>query len=80
MNLYRLVAMLLAPSESGYRDFETITIYNIIDDAIEKGDRETAIELLLEYAVDSDNITHFDCEETYVLDSDLDGLYLYKKL
>jgi hypothetical protein len=80
MNNYRLTAMLLAPSESGYRDVETITTYNSIDDAIEKGDRDTAIALLLEFSVDSDNISRFDCEDDYFLDSDLDGVYLYKRV
>lgn len=80
MNHYRLIAMLLAPSESGYTDAETTAIYNTIDKSIGLGDRDTAIGLLLNYKVDSDNITRINCNETYVLDTDLDGVYLYKKL
>jgi hypothetical protein len=72
--------MLLAPSDAGYNDAKTTAIYNTIDKCIELGDRDTAIGLLLNFSVDSDNITRFDCNETYVLDADLDGVYLYKKL
>ena len=80
MNHYRLIAMLLAPSESGYQDAETTAVYNTIYKCTEVGDRDTAIGLLLNYKVDSDNITRMDCNEMYVLDADLDGVYLYKKL
>jgi hypothetical protein len=80
MKMYRLIAMLLAPSDAGYNDAKTTAIYNTIDKCIELGDRDTAIGLLLNFSVDSDNITRFDCNETYVLDADLDGVYLYKRL
>ena len=80
MNHYRLIAMLLAPSESGYTDAETTAIYNTMDKCIEVGDRDTAIGLLMNFPVDSDNIERWDSTETYLLDADLDGVYLYKKL
>lgn len=80
MNKYQLIAMLLAPCESSYKDEETIKMYNTIEQMIEQGHEGIAIGLLLNYPVDSDNITHFDCKKPYVLDADLDGVYLYKKL
>ena len=80
MKMYRLIAMLLAPSESGYNDEKTVAIYNTIDAMIENGERDIAIGLLLNFPVDSDNITRFDSNENYILDADLDGVYLYKKL
>jgi hypothetical protein len=72
--------MLLAPSDAGYNDAKTTAIYNTIEKCMELGNREIAIDLLLKFPVDSDNITRFDCTETYILDADLDGVYLYKKL
>lgn len=80
MNTYRLIAGLCSPSESSYNDKETIAVYETINKCMELGNREIAIGLLLNYPLDSDNITRFDCTETYVLDADLDGVYLYKKL
>lgn len=80
MKMYRLIAMLLAPSESGYNDEKTVAIYNTINKIIESEERDIAIGLLLNFPVDSDNITRFDSNETYILDADLDGVYLYKKL
>ena len=80
MKMYRLIAMLLAPSESSYNDEKTVAVYNTIDAMIESGERDIAIGLLLNFPVDSDNITRFDSNENYILDADLDGIYLYKKL
>jgi len=80
MKMYRLIAGLCPPSEYSYKDKETIAVWETINQCIDMGERDTAIALLLNYQLDSDNITHFDCSETYVLDADLDGVYLYKRM
>ena len=80
MNLYLLIAGLCPPSECSYQDEETIRDSDWSVDAWEDGEDGCAIPLLLKYPLVSDSTEWFDSNDTYVVDADLDGVYLYKKL
>ena len=69
--------MLLAPCKEGYEDAETKRDYYALQEAIRCGDDEFARALLANYEVESDNYEKFNTDLNYVLDADLDGVYLY---
>jgi hypothetical protein len=76
-NNFRLVSMLLEPKGN----------YTIEDDAQAVADYErllnddaNSVEILQKYEVDSDNYMTFNTNSNYVIDYDVEGFYLYKKV
>lgn len=74
--MYQLVGMLLHPEGNYEDDSDAIADYYLITEK-----DNTALELLKnKYKVVSDHFHHFNSVQTYIIDDDNDGYYLYKKV
>ena len=84
MNNFRLTHMLLPPCKEGYEDFETKMDYYALQEAINCNDDEFAKVVFSKYKLlppfESDNYTYFNTDKDYVLDADVDGVYMYSRV
>ena len=75
--------MLTAPYLGGYEDNETKSDYYALCGAIEQGDEGIALALFAKYELlppfESDNYREIDTDKEFVMEADLDGVYLYRR-